>query len=98
VAAGRQALRTGAAAEAEGHFARALERWHSAEAAEQLTGLDHAALLVETATAATYAGRYNRAIELARQAATELAGAGRERGRRSVVAAARPVPVHLSMG
>jgi DNA-binding CsgD family transcriptional regulator/tetratricopeptide (TPR) repeat protein len=73
VAAGRQALRTGAAAEAEGHLARALELWDSVDDAATLTGLDHPGLLVEAAIAAEHARHLDAAIELARQAAAQLA-------------------------
>jgi DNA-binding CsgD family transcriptional regulator len=74
VAAGRHALQAGAAAEAEGHLGRALELWDTVEGAATLAGLDHAALLVETATAAEHARHFDQAIELARQAVAELAG------------------------
>jgi DNA-binding CsgD family transcriptional regulator len=74
IAAGRQALRTGAAAEAEGYFTRALELWSSVDDAEKLIGLDHAALLVETSVAARHARHVADAIELARRAAGELKG------------------------
>ena len=74
VAAGRQALRAGAAAEAEGHLSRALELWDSVEDAGALAGLDHPALLVETAIAAEHARHLERGIELDLQAVAELAG------------------------
>ena len=74
VAAGRQALRTGAAAEAEGHLGRALELWDSVEDAGALAGLDHPALLVETAIAAEHAGHFETGIELDLRAVAELAG------------------------
>jgi DNA-binding CsgD family transcriptional regulator/tetratricopeptide (TPR) repeat protein len=74
VAAGRQALATGAAAEAEGHFARALDLWDSVTDAATLSGTDHAGLLVETAAAAKLGGRLDRGIELYLRAAAELAG------------------------
>jgi DNA-binding CsgD family transcriptional regulator/tetratricopeptide (TPR) repeat protein len=74
VAAGRQALTTGAAAEAEGHLARALDLWDGVADAATLSGVDHAGLLVETAAAAKLAGRLDRGIELYLRAATELAG------------------------
>ncbi|MEP6661934.1 MAG: BREX system ATP-binding domain-containing protein [Acidimicrobiales bacterium] len=74
IAAGRQALRTGAAAEAKGYFTRALELWSAVDHAQKLTGLDHAALLVETSVSARHARHVPEAIELARRAASELAG------------------------
>ena len=74
IAAGRQALRTGAAAEAEGYFTRALELWPAVDDAEKLTGLDHAALLGETSVAARHARHVPEAIDLARRAASELTG------------------------
>ena len=74
VAAGRQALRAGAAAEAEGHLGRALELWEAVDDAGALAGLDHPALLVETAIAAEHARHFERGIELDLQAVAELAG------------------------
>ena len=74
VAAGRQALRAGAAAEAEGHLGRALELWDTVEDAGAVAGLDHPALLVETAIAAEHARHLERGIELDLQAVAELAG------------------------
>ena len=79
VAAGRQALGAGAAAEAEGHFGRGLELWDTVEQADALAGLDHPALLVETATASFHARHLDRAIELDLRAAAELAGVDRLR-------------------
>ena len=52
ITAGRQALRTGAAVEAETYFGRALEVWPAVSDAEKLAGLDHAALLEETSEVA----------------------------------------------
>ena len=72
VAAGRQALRVGAAAEAEGHLSQALERWDSVDDAAALAGIDHPALLIETATTAFHARQLDRAIELNLQAIAEL--------------------------
>ena len=74
VAAGRQALRAGAAAEAEGHLSRALELWDTVDQAAAVAGLDHPALLVETAIAAEHARHFDRGIELDLRAAAELAG------------------------
>ena len=74
VSAGRQALREGAAAEAEAHLGRALELWEAVENAGALAGLDHPALLVETAIAAEHARHFERGIELDLQAVAELAG------------------------
>jgi predicted ATPase len=73
VAAGRQALGAGAAAEAETHFGRALELWAVVDDAATLTQLDRAGLLVEATTAAKHATHLDRAIELAKQAVDELA-------------------------
>ena len=73
IAAGQQMMRTGAAAEAEGHLARALGMWAAIDDAATLTGQDHAALLMATAIAAEHAAHLDRAIDLARQAAAELA-------------------------
>jgi DNA-binding CsgD family transcriptional regulator/tetratricopeptide (TPR) repeat protein len=72
VAAGRQALRVGAAAEAEGHLGRALELWDTVSEPATLAGLDHPALLTETAAAAFHARHLGEAIELNMQAAAEL--------------------------
>jgi DNA-binding CsgD family transcriptional regulator/tetratricopeptide (TPR) repeat protein len=74
VAAGRQALREGAAAEAEGHLGRALELWDTVDEPSAVAGLDHPALLVETATAAEHARHLEAAIELDLRAVAELAG------------------------
>ncbi len=71
-AAGRQALRAGAAAEAEGHLGRALELWNTVGDPAALVGCDRADLLVETAVAAEHARHLDRAIELALQAVAEL--------------------------
>ena len=73
VAAGRQALRVGAAAEAEGHLDRALELWAIVDEAASVAGVDHAALLLETAIAARHAHHIERAIALDLSAANELA-------------------------
>jgi DNA-binding CsgD family transcriptional regulator len=73
IAAGRQALCSGAAAEAEGHFGRALELWEAVDEASTLTGLDFAGLLLETAIAAMHSAHLDRAIDLARGAVAELA-------------------------
>src|SRR5258706_4358359 len=74
ITAGRQALRTGAAAEAESHFGRALELWPAVDGVETMVGFDHAALLSETCKAAEYAGNILPAIDLGLRAANELAG------------------------
>ena len=68
-AAGRQSVASGAAAEAEGHFGRALDLWDSVADAAALCDTDHAGLLVETAVAAKLAGRLDRAIDLYLRAA-----------------------------
>lgn len=72
-AAARQALRAGAAAEAEAHLGRALELWGNVDDPTALAGCDHAALLVETAVAAKHARHLDRAIELDLRAVAELA-------------------------
>ena len=64
----------GSASEAEGHLGRALELWDSVNDADALAGLDHPALLVETAIAAEHAHHFERGIELDLQAVAELAG------------------------
>lgn len=74
VAAGRQALATGAASEGEGHLARALDLFDGVADAAALCDTDHAGLLVETAAAAKLAGRIDRGIELYLSAAAEMAG------------------------
>ena len=73
MAAGRQALPTGAAAEAENHLTRVLELWPVVDDPEVLAGVDHPGALMETAVAAEHAGHLEHAVELARQAAEELA-------------------------
>ena len=73
MAAGRQALPTGAAAEAENHLTRVLELWPVVDDPEALAGVDHPGVLMETAVAAEHAGHLEHAVELARQAADELA-------------------------
>jgi DNA-binding CsgD family transcriptional regulator/tetratricopeptide (TPR) repeat protein len=79
VAAGRHALGTGAAAEAEAHLARALDLWDGVTDAATLCDVDHAGLLVEAAEAAKHAGRLDRAIELSLQAVAELSSVDRLR-------------------
>jgi DNA-binding CsgD family transcriptional regulator/tetratricopeptide (TPR) repeat protein len=79
VAAGRQALAAGASAEAETHLGQALELWHSVDQADAVAGVDHPALLFETATASFHARHLDRAIELDLRAAAELAGVDRVR-------------------
>lgn len=74
IAAARQALRTGAAAEAEGHFDRALEWWNNLTDPEALTGIDRATLFAEGSLAAEHARHMSRAIELGLHAIAELAG------------------------
>jgi DNA-binding CsgD family transcriptional regulator/tetratricopeptide (TPR) repeat protein len=74
VAAGRQALGVGAAAEAEAHFERALELWEVVTDASGTTGTDHVALLQETAVAAQHARHVERAIAVDLRAVDELAG------------------------
>ena len=74
VGAGRQALGAGAAAEAEGHFGRALELWDRVGGADALARIDHAGLLIEAAVAAEHARHLDTAIELALRASAELDG------------------------
>ena len=93
IAAGRQALGIGAAAEAAGHFERALELWSSVDEAATLTGTDHVALLLETAVAAQHARHVERAIALDRSAVDELAGVDARREDADLAAPARPVSI-----
>jgi len=75
IAAGRQALRLGAPAEAEGHFATALDFWDRVPADERGSwDADQGALLMLAAQAAKYARRWATAIEYARRATVALAG------------------------
>ncbi len=74
ISAGRQALRSGAAAEAEGHFDRALDWWDNVSDAQSLAGVDRATLLAEGSLAAKFARHIVRAIELSQHAISELAG------------------------
>ncbi len=74
ISAGRQALRAGAAAEAEGHFDRALEWWDDVADAQSLAGVDRATLLADGSLAAKYARHIDRAIELSQDAIAEMAG------------------------
>ena len=55
---------------------RALELWPRVAAAEALAGLDHAALLAETARFASATGHSDRALEMALDALEELDPAG----------------------
>ena len=98
VAAGRQALRAGAAAEAEGHLGRALELWNTVGDPAALAGCDRADLLVETAVAAEPRAP-PRPGDRAR--APSCGGTRRRRpaaGGRGVVAAPRPLPLLVSLG
>jgi DNA-binding CsgD family transcriptional regulator/tetratricopeptide (TPR) repeat protein len=72
IAAGRQALSDGAAAEAEGHFRRALDEWDRVETPERFAGTDHPGLLSEAAIAGQLARHIDDAIDLAQQAQAEL--------------------------
>ena len=74
VLAGRQALADGAAAEAEEHFERAIERWERVVNAPGVTGIDRVTLLLEAATAAEHARHVDRAIARDLQAIDELNG------------------------
>jgi DNA-binding CsgD family transcriptional regulator len=74
ISAGRLALRSGAAAEAEGHFDRALDWWDNVPDAQSLTGVDRATLLAEGSIAAKHARHIDRATELSQQSIAELAG------------------------
>ena len=74
ISAGRQALRAGAAAEAEGHFDRALDWWDNVPDAQSIAGMDRATLLAEGSLAAKYARHIDRAIELSHDAIAELVG------------------------
>jgi DNA-binding CsgD family transcriptional regulator/tetratricopeptide (TPR) repeat protein len=74
IAAGREALAAGAAAEAEDRLRQAITMWGRVDGSDTPAGIDHAGLFVETAIAAEHAGRLDAAVELAREACTELAG------------------------
>ena len=92
IVAGRQALREGAAAEAEEHFGRALDLWDRVGDPQTLTGTEHAELLRETAirgSARTARGAGDR------PRSTRRRGAGRCRRARSGTCVApppRPLP------
>ncbi len=73
ITAGQQAMRSGVAAEAEGHFGRALEMWEGVASPATLVAMDHPTLLVAASQAAEFAGRIGPAIEYALRAAAELA-------------------------
>ena len=79
VAAGRQALRSGAAREAFAHFGLALEWWDRVHQPGRLAGTDRAGLLAEAAAAALYADDVERAIELREASVSELADDDRGR-------------------
>jgi DNA-binding CsgD family transcriptional regulator len=71
VAAGREALRVGAPAEAEVHFGRALELWTRAPC-DATADVDHATVLMLGSTAAHHARRREQAIDYALRAVAEL--------------------------
>jgi tetratricopeptide (TPR) repeat protein len=71
--AGRQILSIGAAAEALAHLTRVLELWEVVVEATTLVGQDHPGLLLEATLAAEHARHLDRAIDLTRKAAAELA-------------------------
>ena len=72
-AAGRQALRAGAAAEAEGHLGRALELWNIVADPAALAGCDHRRPARADRRRRRITPRHlDRAIELALQAVAEL--------------------------
>ena len=79
VAAGRQALRAGAAREAFDHFGLALEWWDRVHDPDRLAGSDRAELLAEASTAALYADDVGRAIELREASLSELGDGDRDR-------------------
>ena len=75
LAAGRQALAEGAAAEAEGHFARSLEMWDKVPEAVRATwNADVGDVLMMASVAAKHARRWDAAIAYARRAIDELDG------------------------
>jgi DNA-binding CsgD family transcriptional regulator len=73
LAAGREALRQGAAQEAAGHMALVLESWEAVSDPCALVGVDHAAVLAEAAVASYYAGDLERSIALDRRVVGEVA-------------------------
>jgi DNA-binding CsgD family transcriptional regulator/tetratricopeptide (TPR) repeat protein len=80
IAAGRQAMRVGAPAEAEGHFGLALDLWDRVPAAERAAwDTDRGAVLMLAAAAAKYARRWDQAVGYARRATDELACADANR-------------------
>ena len=74
VTAGREAMRSGAAGEAETHLSRALSLWERVGDAAALAGVDHPALLLETSIAARHANHGDVAVTLALSAETEVRG------------------------
>ncbi len=71
VASARDAQASYASDAAFAAYERALVWWSAVPDAEQLAGVDHAALLLEAADAAGIAGHIDRAADLARQALDE---------------------------
>ena len=72
VHAGDQAMRLLAFREAEQQYDRALAVWPRLDDAEQIAGLPKPRLLVRAADAARWAGRIDRAVELARDAVSTV--------------------------
>jgi DNA-binding CsgD family transcriptional regulator len=72
VAAGLQAEKSYAWAEANQHFENVLELWERVEDAERRAGMDHAAALLRAARDASWSGQLRRAVTLARSAVAEI--------------------------
>ena len=72
VKAAAEATAVSAPAEALEHFTRALELWEQVPDADVIAGTDHAALLLQAASAAGNSGEFRRAVGLARQAVAEI--------------------------
>jgi DNA-binding CsgD family transcriptional regulator len=71
-------------------YERALFWWDAVEDAASVAGIDHAALVLETADAAGYSGRIERAADLGRAALEEACAVNPDRG---VEAAGRVYPL-----
>jgi DNA-binding CsgD family transcriptional regulator/tetratricopeptide (TPR) repeat protein len=74
IAAGREALRVGAAAEAESHFAHAIELYDATPAAGTECVDELASVLLVASSAAKHARLWTRAIQYAERAASEFSG------------------------
>jgi DNA-binding CsgD family transcriptional regulator/DNA-binding Lrp family transcriptional regulator len=79
IAAARDALAVGAAAEALAHFGNAIDLWPRVDRAEERTGTDRAQLLLDAAEAALHANRRDDGIDLAERGLGEVCGADVDR-------------------